>query len=74
MSAKTPRRSVRFPIFPPAHGAPGLCSRPMPLVTFEGVEGCGKSTQLALAAERLRRSGRDVLATREPGEIGRAHV
>ena len=39
----------------------------MPFVTFEGVEGCGKSTQLALAAERLRRSGRDVLTTREPG-------
>jgi len=39
----------------------------MPFVTFEGVEGCGKSTQLALAAERLRRAGRDVLTTREPG-------
>ena len=39
----------------------------MPFITFEGVEGCGKSTQLALTAERLRRSGRDALTTREPG-------
>jgi dTMP kinase len=39
----------------------------MPFVTFEGVEGCGKSTQLGLAAARLRGEGRDVLETREPG-------
>ncbi|HEY6052118.1 MAG TPA: dTMP kinase [Thermoanaerobaculia bacterium] len=45
----------------------------MPFVTFEGVEGCGKSTQLARAAEALRSGGREVLATREPGgsDIGR---
>lgn len=39
----------------------------MPLVTFEGVEGCGKSTQLARTAVRLRERGKDVLETREPG-------
>ena len=39
----------------------------MPFVTFEGVEGCGKSTQLRLAAARLSEGGREVLATREPG-------
>jgi dTMP kinase len=36
-------------------------------VTFEGPDGCGKSTQIARLAETLRREGCDVLATREPG-------
>ena len=40
--------------------------RPL-FVVMDGVEGCGKSTQIALLAERLRGRGRDVLVTHEPG-------
>jgi dTMP kinase len=36
-------------------------------ITFEGPEGCGKSTQVARLVERLRGDSYDVLATREPG-------
>ncbi|WP_405378661.1 dTMP kinase [Phascolarctobacterium sp.] len=37
------------------------------LITFEGVDGGGKSTQLLLAAEYLRSLGYEVVTTREPG-------
>jgi dTMP kinase len=36
-------------------------------VTFEGVDGSGKSTQAELAVAFLREGGREVVATREPG-------
>jgi dTMP kinase len=41
-------------------------------ITFEGLDGCGKSTQLEKLAAVLRAEGIEVLTTREPGgtEIG----
>ena len=39
----------------------------LPFITFEGSEGCGKSTQVQRLAVRLQRSGVPYLVTREPG-------
>ena len=39
-------------------------------ITFEGADGCGKTTQLMLMAKYLKEHGTDVLVTREPGAKG----
>lgn len=36
-------------------------------ISFEGGEGCGKTTHISLLAERLRSAGIEVVLTREPG-------
>jgi dTMP kinase len=39
----------------------------MPLIVFEGIDGCGKTTQVQALAARLRARGLDVRLCREPG-------
>lgn len=44
------------------------------LITFEGIDGCGKSTQVQMLSDRLSSLGYSVVVVREPGgtDIGEA--
>src|SRR6185437_12031518 len=52
--------------------APPKQKRPGKLISFEGSEGSGKSTQIVHLAAKLQKLKRDVVSVREPGgtEIG----
>ncbi len=39
-------------------------------ITFEGADGCGKTTQIKLVKDYLEKSGYEVVLTREPGAKG----
>ena len=39
-------------------------------ITFEGVDGCGKTTQIKLLDEYLKKMGYETILTREPGARG----
>lgn len=39
-------------------------------ITFEGIDGCGKTTQIELLKNSLEKQGENVLLTREPGAKG----
>ena len=36
-------------------------------ITFEGVEGGGKTTNIHFIAEKLKKEGKQIVLTREPG-------
>lgn len=45
----------------------GLLSFPGRFITFEGIDGAGKSTHIQFVSELLRKNGHQIVVTREPG-------
>jgi len=61
-TADLPPRGNPLGDHPPARA--GRCGR---FISFEGIDGAGKSTHLAALADALRAQDQEVLVTREPG-------
>src|ERR1700710_977051 len=59
------RAAARSCAAPPHRYRPGIA--PPPFVSFEGVDGAGKTTQARLYADWLRQRGLEVVELREPG-------
>ena len=49
------------------HGFSGKLTREIMFLSFEGIDGCGKTTQLQMLKTELEKRGVSVVATREPG-------
>lgn len=56
--AETPLELLKYLEIPRARGK---------FITFEGADGCGKTTQFKMAADYLARRGWDIITSREPG-------
>src|SRR5580704_6854791 len=75
-NAADPRREQAAEAIPPRERMPGGNAGGAPprgewagfFISFEGVDGAGKSTQVAALAAALRSDGHEVLTVREPGE------
>lgn len=59
-----PRQSSRAEVLTKERRVKGMIGR---LITLEGGEGCGKSTQAVRLVENLNRNGIETILTREPG-------
>lgn len=67
MAALHPTHTAKDPAEAAEILCPGAEKKKGVFLTFEGVDGCGKTTQMRLCAERLISMGYSVVTTREPG-------
>ncbi len=61
------------PLFPPTHTGRGQVMQKSLFISFEGPEGAGKTTIMAMLDKELRALGNTTLLTREPGGCRLGH-